>query len=62
MFLANFSLDNFSIELCPKAADVAVIFVGTLSSEGADRRSLSLDDGGPKNNQGSNSMIKISVR
>ena len=39
-----------------KAAEVAVVFVGTLSHEGGDRASLSLDDGGPKNNQ--NALIE----
>jgi len=34
-----------------KAADVAIVFVATLSHEGGDRASLSLDDGGPTNNQ-----------
>ena len=34
-----------------KAADVSIVFVGTLSHEMADRASLSLDDGGPSNNQ-----------
>ena len=34
-----------------KAADVAIVFVGTLSHEGGDRDSLSLDDGGPEKNQ-----------
>eukprot|EP01050_Picozoa_sp_SAG11_P022453 SAG11_NODE_4253_length_1985_cov_1.245493_1_plen_57_part_10 len=33
-----------------KAADLAVVFVGTLSSEGSDRKSLSLDDGGATSN------------
>ena len=36
---------KLSIELAPRAADVAVVFVGTLSTEGADRVSLSLDVG-----------------
>ena len=40
-----------SLELPPRTADIAVVFVGTSSTEGADRDSLSLDDGGPKNNQ-----------
>ena len=39
-----------------KAAEVAIVFVGTLSHEGGDRASLSLDDGGPKNNQ--NALIE----
>eukprot|EP00037_Helgoeca_nana_P030206 m.371512 g.371512 ORF g.371512 m.371512 type:complete len:746 (+) comp28131_c0_seq1:2254-4491(+) len=33
------------------AADVAIVFAGTLSSEGSDRKSLSLDDGIAVNNQ-----------
>ena len=40
-----------------KAADVAIVFVGTLSHEGGDRASLSLDDGGPQNNQ--NALIEV---
>ena len=47
---------NISIEFVPRAADVAVVFVGTLSTEGADRVSLSLDDGGPRSNQ--NALIE----
>lgn len=39
-----------------KAADVAIVFVGTLSSEGSDRKSLSLDDGGPMSTQ--NALIE----
>jgi len=38
------------------AADIAVVFVGTYSQEGSDRTSLSLDDGGPANNQ--NALIE----
>eukprot|EP00041_Stephanoeca_diplocostata_P020071 m.441232 g.441232 ORF g.441232 m.441232 type:complete len:765 (+) comp21468_c0_seq4:58-2352(+) len=34
-----------------KESDIAIVFVGTLSSEGRDRPSLSLDDGGPESNQ-----------
>jgi hypothetical protein len=39
-----------------KAAEVAIVFVGTLSHEGGDRASLSLDDGGAVNNQ--NALIE----
>jgi hypothetical protein len=39
-----------------KAADVSIVFVGTLSHEGGDRASLSLDDGGPSKNQ--NALIE----
>ena len=39
-----------------KEADIAVVFVGTLSHEGSDRASLSLDDGGPRNDQ--NALIE----
>lgn len=37
--------DTASAAAAAKAADVAVVFVGSLSSEGSDRKSLSLDDG-----------------
>lgn len=40
-----------------KEAEVAIVFVGTLSHEGGDRASLSLDDGGPVNNQ--NALIEV---
>ena len=45
-----------SFELASRAADVAVVFVGTLSTEGADRVSLSLDEGTPRRNQ--NALIE----
>ena len=39
-----------------KDADISIVFVGTLSHEGGDRRSLSLDDGGPEADQ--NALIE----
>jgi len=44
-----------------QAADVAVVFAGTLSSEGSDRMSLSLDDGlnaPPASNNNQNALIE----
>ena len=43
--------DTAAAAAAAKAADVAIVFVGTLSHEGGDRDSLSLDDGGPEKNQ-----------
>lgn len=46
--------DGTDIGLCvvqAAAAEVAIVFAGTLSSEGSDRKSLSLDDGIDANNQ-----------
>tara|TARA_B110000208_G_C11438619_1_gene309960 strand:+ start:27 stop:581 length:555 start_codon:yes stop_codon:yes gene_type:complete len=41
----NNGTDLNTASLLAKAADVAIVFVGTLSHEGGDRASLSLDDG-----------------
>eukprot|EP01051_Picozoa_sp_SAG22_P005736 SAG22_NODE_350_length_11853_cov_3.693211_12_plen_662_part_00 len=48
--------DSTKAAAAAKAADVAIVFVGTLSSEGSDRKSLSLDDGGPMSTQ--NALIE----
>jgi hypothetical protein len=45
---------------CRFSQDVAIVFVGTLSHEGGDRDSLSLDDGGPEKNQ--NALIEVSEK
>ena len=47
----NDGKDTSAAAAAAKAADVAIVFVATLSHEGGDRASLSLDDGGPANNQ-----------
>jgi beta-glucosidase len=44
-----------------KAADVAVVFVGSLSSEGSDRKSLSLDDGSVKAITAQDALIEAVV-
>ena len=44
-----------------KAADVAVVFVGALSSEGSDRKSLSLDDGSVKAITAQDALIEAVV-
>jgi beta-glucosidase len=47
----NDGKDTTAAATAAKAADIAIVFVATLSHEGGDRASLSLDDGGPTNNQ-----------
>lgn len=52
-------LDGTDVAACAaaaKAADVAIVFAGTLSGEGSDRQSLSLDDGISAKNQ--NALIE----
>ena len=43
------------------SADVAIVFAGTLSSEGSDRESLSLDTGGPRHEQ-NNLIAEVAAR
>ena len=50
--------DTTKAAAAAKAADVAVVFVGSLSSEGSDRKSLSLDDGSVKDIKGQDALIE----
>lgn len=57
----NPGTDATSAAAAAKAADVAVVFVGSLSSEGSDRKSLSLDDGSVKAITAQDALIEAVV-